>query len=216
MIKNFLKSLKYILLSAQMFDKQINQYKQISKEPALPSYAYINWGIYLIRNGKSQKGIEKFNQNVFTEINDKWGIITAGDKTVGFNGMTVSWGGFGIMWNKPVAFIFVRKSRYTHEFMDREEYFTLSFYPEEYRKILGVLGSKSGRDMDKMNGSGLTAKEVPNSMTFEEAEITIVCRKMFMQRLEPSNISDLNAAKFYTGDAVHDMYIGEVVDIIRR
>ena len=156
-----------------------------------------------------------FETDIFRIFDKKWALLTAGNKE-SFNTMTVSWGGMGTIWGKPVATVYVRTSRYTHEFMDREEYFTLSFYPEEYRKTLGVLGSKSGRDMDKMNGSGLTAKELSNSMTFEEAEITIVCRKMFMQRLEPSNISDPDAAKFYAGDAAHDMYIGEVVDIIRK
>ena len=68
--------------------------------------------------------------------------------------------------------------------------------------------------MDKMNASGLTAKEVNNSMTFEEAEVTLVCRKLFKQRLEPANILDAKARAFYDGDAEHDMYIGEVVEIL--
>ena len=157
----------------------------------------------------------KFETDIFSVFDKKWALLTAGNKD-SFNTMTVSWGGMGTIWGKPVATVYVRTSRYTHEFMDREGYFTVSFYHEEYRKVLGVLGSKSGRDMDKMNGSGLTAKALQESVTFEEAEITLVCRKMFMQRLEPSNIIDPDAAKFYTGDAPHDMYIGEVVDIIRK
>ncbi len=157
----------------------------------------------------------KFETNIFSVFDKKWALLTAGNKD-SFNTMTVSWGGMGTIWGKPVATVYVRTSRYTHEFMDREGYFTVSFYPEEYRKVLGVLGSKSGRDMDKMNSSGLTAKALQESVTFEEAEITLVCRKMFMQRLEPSNITDPDAAKFYAGDAPHDMYIGEVVDIISK
>ena len=157
----------------------------------------------------------KFETDIFSVFDKKWALLTAGNKD-SFNTMTVSWGGMGTIWGKPVATVYVRTSRYTHEFMDREGYFTVSFYPEEYRKVLGVLGSKSGRDMDKMNGSGLTAKTLQESVTFEEAEITLVCRKMFMQRLEPSNITDPDAAKFYAGDAPHDMYIGEVVDIISK
>ena len=157
----------------------------------------------------------KFETDVFSVFDKKWALLTAGNKE-SFNTMTVSWGGMGTIWGKPVATVYVRTSRYTHEFMDREGYFTVSFYPEEYRKVLGVLGSKSGRDMDKMNGSGLTAKALQESVTFAEAEITLVCRKMFMQRLEPSNITDPDAAKFYAGDAPHDMYIGEVVDIIEK
>ncbi len=157
----------------------------------------------------------KFETDIFSVFDKKWALLTAGNKD-SFNTMTVSWGGMGTIWGKPVATVYVRTSRYTHEFMDREGYFTVSFYPEEYRKVLGVLGSKSGRDMDKMNASGLTAKALQESVTFEEAEITLVCRKMFMQRLERSNITDPDAAKFYSGDAPHDMYIGEVVDIIRK
>ena len=157
----------------------------------------------------------KFETDIFSVFDKKWALLTAGNKD-SFNTMTVSWGGMGTIWGKPVATVYVRTSRYTHEFMDREGYFTVSFYPEEYRKVLGVLGSKSGRDMDKMNGSGLTAKTLQESVTFEEAEITLVCRKMFMQRLEPSNITDPDAAKFYAGDTPHDMYIGEVVDIISK
>ena len=157
----------------------------------------------------------EFTVDAFGLYAKKWALLTAGNKD-SFNTMTVSWGGMGTIWGKPVATVYVRPSRYTHEFMDREGYFTVSFFPEEYRKVLGVLGSKSGRDMDKMNGSGLTAKALQESVTFEEAEITLVCRKMFMQRLEPSNITDPDAAKFYAGDAPHDMYIGEVVDIISK
>jgi flavin reductase (DIM6/NTAB) family NADH-FMN oxidoreductase RutF len=130
--------------------------------------------------------------------------------------MTISWGGLGTLWNKPVATAYVRTSRYTHEFMDREEYFTISFFPEQYKKILGILGSKSGKDMDKIKESGLTAKELNNSMTFEEAEVTLVCKKMFMQRLEPENMQADIVKTYYEGDAPHDMYIGEVVEIIRN
>ena len=157
----------------------------------------------------------KFETDIFSVFDKKWALLTAGNKD-SFNTMTVSWGGMGTIWGKPVATVYVRTSRYTHEFMDREGYFTVSFFPEEYKKVLSVLGSKSGRDMDKMNGSGLTAKALQESVTFEEAEITLVCRKMFMQRLDPSNLTDPDAAKFYAGDAPHDMYIGEVVDIISK
>ncbi len=155
-----------------------------------------------------------FETDIFNVFDKKWALLTAGNKE-SFNTMTVSWGGMGTIWGKPVATVYVRTSRYTHEFMDREDYFTVSFFPEEYKKILGVLGSKSGRDMDKMKDSGLTAKELSRSMTFEESEVTLVCRKLFMQRLEPSNILDPDSAKFYKGDAPHDMYIGEVVEILR-
>ncbi len=158
----------------------------------------------------------EFTTDIFSQFDKKWALITAGNKD-SFNTMTISWGGMGTIWNKPVVTAYVRTSRYTHEFIDREDYFTVSFFPEEYKKTLGVLGSKSGRDMDKMHDSGLTAKVLENSVTFEEAELTLVCKKLFKQTLSKDNIveSETSARAFYNTDAEHDMYIGEVVDIIR-
>ena len=155
-----------------------------------------------------------FNTDILSQFDKKWALLTAGNKE-SFNTMTISWGGMGTLWGKPVVTTYVRTSRYTHEFMDKGEYFTISFYPEDYKKILGVMGSKSGRDIDKMNYEGLTAKEAGETVTFEEAEVTLVCRKLFKQELSLDNIPDDIVDAFYSGDAVHDMYIGEIVEIIQ-
>lgn len=155
----------------------------------------------------------EFNTEIFGLFNKRWGLVTAGDEKK-FNTMTVSWGGLGTIWGKPVATVYVRTSRYTHEFMDNNEYFTVSFYPEDKKKILGVLGSKSGRDVDKMHASGLTPIKAGESMTFKEAQATIVCKKLFKQRMELSNIPEDIVEQYYSKDAPHDMYIGEVVAII--
>lgn len=160
------------------------------------------------------KNIMNFETDIFTQFDKKWALLTAGNKDK-FNTMTISWGGLGTLWNKPVATVYVRTSRYTYEFMEDNDYFTVSFYPEEYKKTLGVLGAKSGRDMDKMNESGLTAKEIDNSMTFDEAEVTLVCRKLFKQELDKANMPEKIAEVVYGNDAPHVMFIGEVVDIIR-
>ena len=156
----------------------------------------------------------EFTTDILSVFDKKWALLTAGDKDK-FNTMTVSWGGLGTIWGKPVATVYVRKTRYTHEFMDNNDYFTVSFYPEECRKVLNVLGSKSGRDMDKIHDSGLTAKETEHSMTFEEAEVTLVCRKLFCQEMKTENMLPEIASTFYSGDAAHDMYIGEIVEIIK-
>lgn len=156
----------------------------------------------------------EFKTDIFSQFDKKWALLTAGTED-SFNTMTVSWGGLGTLWSKSVATVYVRTSRYTHDFMDREGYFTVSFYPESCRKTLGVLGTKSGRDMDKMKESGLTPVKAGPSMTFKEAEVTLVCKKLFMQRLELSNIPFEIVKEQYTGNAPHDMYIGEVVDILR-
>ena len=156
----------------------------------------------------------EFNTDIFSQFDKKWALLTAGNEN-SFNTMTISWGGLGTIWGKPVATVYVRTSRYTHDFMDANEYFTISFFPEEYKQILGVLGSKSGRDMDKMKDSGLEAVKAGDSVSFREAEVTLVCRKMFKQELSVANMPEDVAKAMYEGQAPHDMYIGEVVEIIR-
>jgi len=156
----------------------------------------------------------EFTTDIFKQFDRKWALLTAGEKER-FNTMTVSWGSMGTIWGKPVVTVYVRESRYTHEFMEDNAYFTLSFYPEKHKKELGVLGSKSGRDFDKMNASGLTAVPAGESVTFAEAEVTLVCRKLFRQRLAPENMPADIAERFYGDRDWHDMYIGEVVDMIR-
>ena len=156
-----------------------------------------------------------FNTDIFSQFDKKWALLTAGTKD-NFNSMTISWGGMGTLWGKPVVTSYVRTSRYTHEFMDNNDYFTISFYGEEMKQILGVFGSKSGRDIDKMHYDGLTAEEVEGTVTFAEAEVTLVCKKLFMQPLAEENMSSDIVDAFYKNDAPHDMYIGEVVKIIEK
>lgn len=154
----------------------------------------------------------KFNTEIFSQYDKKWALLTAG-KPEDFNTMTISWGGLGTLWGKPAATVYVRKSRYTHVFMDREDSFTISFLPETCKPILGVLGSKSGRDIDKIHDSGLTPMAAGESVAFIEAEATLICRKLFVQELEMDRIpKDIRTAFYSDGDA-HDMYIGEVVDV---
>ena len=156
-----------------------------------------------------------FETDIFSQFDKKWALLTAGTPDR-FNMMTISWGGLGTLWNKPVATVYVRTSRYTHDFMENNELFTISFFPEQYKKILGVMGSKSGRDMDKMHESGLAPKEISGTVSFEEAEVTLVCKKLFKQELSVDNMPADIAESLYAGDAPHDMYIGEVVQIDYR
>jgi len=153
--------------------------------------------------------------DIFGQFDREWALLTAGDSR-DFNMMTISWGGLGTIWGKPVATVYVRTTRHTHEYLDREDFFTISFYPDEYKELLGTLGRKSGRDMDKIHDSGLKVKPLSKSVTFEEAKMTLVCRKLFRQPLDPARITDEKVRAFYEGDALHDMYIGEVVEILRK
>ena len=155
----------------------------------------------------------KLTTDVFSEFDQVWALVTAGTPD-NFNTMTISWGGMGTLWGRPVATVYIRTSRYTHEFVDANEYFTISFYPEEYKKVLGILGSKSGRDMDKMHDSGLPPRFLDQGITFKEAKYTLVCRKLFKQQLAVENIPEDVVDTYYKKDAPHDMYIAEVLEIL--
>ena len=155
----------------------------------------------------------KFDTEIFSQFDKKWALLSAGTKE-NHNSMTISWGGLGTIWNKPVATVYVRPVRYTYEFMNENDYFTVSFYSEDYKKALGVMGSKSGRDTDKDAEAGLTAKDVENSVTYEEAEVTLLCKKIYYQDMEEDKIPADVLEKFYSEEPVHRLYIGEVVDIL--
>lgn len=149
---------------------------------------------------------------------DHWALLTAGNKEA-FNTMTISWGGLGTIWNKPVVTVYVKPIRYTYEFMEKENYFTISFYDDSYKKDLAVLGSKSGRDEDKLSLTNLTPIYLENTVSFEQAKLTIVCKKIYYQDLildhiDKNSIKSSDFDRFYKSEPAHRMYIGEVIDII--
>ena len=159
--------------------------------------------------------LKNFNLAPLYKIDKEWALLTCGKKEK-FNMMTISWGGLGTLWHKPIATIYVRPNRYTNEFIENNDYFTLSFYDEEYKKDLGFLGSKSGRDIDKISYTNLTPEFIDNGITFKEANLTIVCKKIYFQDLDKKNIPQTEIDRFYNNEPVHRMYIGEVIDIIDK
>ena len=104
--------------------------------------------------------VKDLKENFFEAIGKEWMLVTAGTKEK-FNTMTASWGGIGWLWNKPVAFVFIRPERYTYEFVEKNDYLTLSFLGEENKKIHAVCGSKSGRNTDKVKETGQTFSNSP-------------------------------------------------------
>ena len=155
--------------------------------------------------------IKELKENSVSLFDDRWCLITAGTKD-SYNTMTASWGAMGELWNKDVCFCFIRPQRYTYEFTEKNEFFTLSFFPEKYRDALTFCGRKSGRDFDKAKETGLTPKEVDGSMSFEESEIVIVLKKIAYQDIKPEGFLDADIdSKNYPLKDYHRMYIGEVV-----
>ena len=149
--------------------------------------------------------------NPFEKIGKQWMLISAGTAN-SWNTMTASWGGVGVIWGKPSATCYIRHSRYTKEFVDKSEYFTLTFLKDGHRDALSLLGSESGRDMDKMHDSGLTSIFVDGQPTFEEAELVLVCRKRCKSEIAPEDILQQEIIdNNYANRDFHTMYIGEIV-----
>lgn len=145
-----------------------------------------------------------------------WLLLTAGDFVVGkFNAMTVAWGSFGCLWNKPFAQIFVRPTRYTHSLTEEYPTFSLCAFSSEYHKALNMLGTISGRESKKMRDCGLTpiAANQIDAPVYEEAELVIECTRMYRDILKPEGFLDLSIEAHYSKKDYHQIYYGEIVHI---
>lgn len=153
--------------------------------------------------------------NPFDKFNKEWALVTAGNKDK-FNSMTISWGSMGTLWFKNVVTIYIRPDRYTFEFLNSSDYFTLSFFDEKYRDKLTMFGRKSGRDIDKVKESGFSPLFLDNGITYKEALETIVLKKIYVQQLDKSKFSS-DILNCYNDDApAHYMIIGEVVSFDKK
>ncbi|MDR2361788.1 MAG: flavin reductase family protein [Prevotellaceae bacterium] len=150
--------------------------------------------------------------NVVHLMADDWMLITAGTPAR-FNTMTASWGALGHLWNRPVAFCFIRPQRYTFEFAEAQDYFTLSFFDETYRPALALCGRVSGRDVDKVKEAGLTPRILESgNVAFEEARMILECRKIYTDFFSPEQFID-PATDIYPSGDFHKMYIGEIINV---
>jgi flavin reductase (DIM6/NTAB) family NADH-FMN oxidoreductase RutF len=145
-----------------------------------------------------------------------WFLLTAGENRPGaFNTMTVSWGFFGTLWSRPVAQVVVRPTRHTHGFMEGADTFTLCAFAPEHRSILAYCGSHSGRDVDKVEATGLTpidstAVAAPG---FDQAELIVECRKIYRDRFKPDRFLADDIEPHYPDKDYHDVYYGEIVAV---
>jgi flavin reductase (DIM6/NTAB) family NADH-FMN oxidoreductase RutF len=167
-------------------------------------------------NNFTQTPVIEIEGNAFKMIGSDWMLVTGGDIS-SWNTMTAAWGGFGFLWQKNVVFSFVRPTRYTYEFMERADTFTLSFFSEEYRDALNYCGSHSGRDVDKAKETGLVPFDAGSgSVGFQQARLIIVSRKIYHQDINPGRFLDQGISEYYPQKDYHRMYIGEVVQCLRK
>lgn len=157
----------------------------------------------------------QLTDNPFNMIGSDWMLITAGTKE-SFNMMTGAWGGMGVLWNKKICFCVIRPTRYTYEFIEKADFFTLSFLEEQYRDILTYCGTKSGRDVNKAAETGLTPVFDEAAVFFAEARIALVCKKVYFQDITPGNFLDKRIDEFYPMEDYHRFYFGEIIKCLVR
>lgn len=157
----------------------------------------------------------ELNDNIFQKIGKDWMLVSAG-QAGNFNTMTASWGGMGVLWNINVSFAFVRPSRFTYEFIEREKYFSLSFLGEGNRRALQFCGSHSGRDTDKIAQTGLTPIFDAQAPYYDECSLALICRKIYFQDIEPKSFLDPAISGNYRQEDYHRLYVGEILKVIKR
>lgn len=162
------------------------------------------------------KPFEKKDYIIFDMFNNQWALVTAGDMAH-YNTCTIAWGSLGTIWGglgqgRSIVTVYVNPDRYTWEFLKDSDTFTVEFFPPEYQKVLGYLGSHSGRDGDKVAASGLTPKVLAGGVTFEEANLTFVCHKLYQGEFQREGLADEINNGFYGDWQPHWMFVGEIVE----
>lgn len=166
------------------------------------------------------------NNNPFDLFGDKWALVTAGNID-NFNCCTVSWGSLGILWGKKIVTIYIYPSRYTCDFALNNEYFTVSVFDKGYKKDLAILGSKSGRDIDKVALTKLSPKTIKESVTYKEASQVFYCKKIYFGQFNKDNVAEeikrnyMNNPDSFPRDKngewqTHYMFIGEIIEYVYK
>lgn len=167
---------------------------------------------------------ELLTDNAFKMIGKDWMLITACTKKYDSEGniitgrpntMTASWGGVGVLWNKNVATVYIRPSRYTKEIIDQTDTFSLSILPEKFKTALDYCGSHSGRDEDKFQKTKLEVQYMNGTPWIGQSRLVIFCQKLYAQEFDPYCFADEKLCKQnYRKDDFHTMYIGEITKVM--
>lgn len=162
--------------------------------------------------------IEELRFNPFTVISNDWTLITAGSID-SYNTMTASWGQIGGVWGhgnaRPTAVVYIRPQRYTKQFVDNNEYFSLSFFSKEYHNDLAYLGSHSGKNEDKVSKTSLTPVDDKRAVYFNQANVVLICKKIYAQEIKEECFTDKQVLNdVYPLKDFHTMYVGEIVEVL--
>lgn len=158
--------------------------------------------------------VKELEMKPFKMIGQEWLLITAGDET-GYNTMTASWGNLGIMWNKNIATVYIRPQRYTKQFVDSNDLFTISFYDSDMKDALRLCGTKSGRDCDKVKEAGLEPVFEDSTTYFKQAKLVLVCKKLYCDVIRPDKFVGDDGERWYPEKDYHYIYMAEVVKALK-
>lgn len=156
--------------------------------------------------------IEKLLLNPFTAIGG--GALLTARAENKINMMTISWGNMGVMWNKNIVTVYVRPDRYTREFLEKQDFFSVSFYPKDNNSALKLCGTQSGRDTDKVKATGLTPICTDDTAYFAEAKLVFICKKLYVDRIRPDGFISSDGDVHYPQKDYHYLYMGEIVKVL--
>jgi len=163
---------------------------------------------------------------IFELFQKEWALVTAGNLDR-FNSCTVGWGDIGTLWRRSVATVYLHPSRYTCDFCLQNDFFTVSFYPPSCKEALAYMGSHSGRDGNKVEAAGLTPVTMGNSVTYAEAKMTFLCRKLYQHQFIKEDLA-VDIQEFYKQNPKsfppddvgnwqpHWLFVGEVINVMER
>ncbi len=158
---------------------------------------------------------DELELNPFSVLKNDWGLLTSG-KLEDFNMMTIAWGYFGVMWNKPIFGAVVRPNRYTFEYMEKNDKFTVSFFPQNFKTDLEFCGTRSGRDVNKAFETSFDPIEQDQAVYFSQADTVLICKKLSFQDFKPENFIDLELLNHYPEKQFHRLYLGEITEILKK
>ena len=161
----------------------------------------------------TKKPLNEVALNPIKLFKEDYGLLTARKKNKSFNTMTVGWGMIGNLWSEPVVEVYVRPQRYTFEFNEEDDYFSLSFFDGDFKEALSLLGRKSGRDGDKIKETNLIPLEIEDAVTFKQAKLVIVAKKIYEDYFKEELFLDQNQLKHYPAKDYHKRYIGKIVAV---
>ena len=158
--------------------------------------------------------IKELDDNAFDLIANQWAIITvkADDKV---NAMTANWVQLGYLWSQNVITTYVRRQRYTYDFIEKNNEYAICFFEEAYRKELGYLGTKSGRDFDKLKECNMTVSQYNNVDYIDQARLVFICEKIYVDDIREEKFIDKNIiADCYPNKDFHKVYVSRIKHIL--